>query len=92
MIDWLKGTAEDTELALKIAKRAVQELDRTDHHIIMDIMATHTHGCELRLQDLLDAKSGDFFHDVCGIGFNLNRDNGQLEDGFWPRYAVSQSG
>ena len=51
MIDWSKGTKEEHELASKIAKRAKEVL--TDNvevtPILMDIMAAHTNGCELRL-------------------------------------------
>lgn len=93
MIDWTKSTLKETELASKIAKRAVKELgEDTDKtaHLVMDITATHTSGCKLKLQELLDAPLGDFLHDVCGIHKHLNRETGKLEDCFLPRYAANE--
>ncbi len=91
MIDWIKGTKEEHLLASKIAKRAVKELncDKAHvHSIIMDIIATHTHGCKLKLQALLDADVGDFLHDVCGINKHIDRETGKLLDCFSPRYSL----
>ena len=89
MIDWSKGTKLEYELASAIAKRAVSEgMTRSVVNISMDIIATHTNGCKLKLQKLLDADLGDFLHDICGIGSNLDMETGQLQNCFLPRYAL----
>lgn len=90
MIDWSKGTKEDFELASKIAKRAVLELDPDVdvQSIIMDVVAAHTHGCKLKLRTLLDFALGDFVHDICGINRHLDRNTGELQDCFLPRCAA----
>ena len=91
MIDWAKGTKAEIELSSKIAKRAVKLLGRgTVVMFTMDIQACHTHGCCLKLVDLLRASDGDFLHDVCGINRYMDRDTGELKDCFLPRYAVCQ--
>jgi len=89
MIDWKNGTKEEHELSCKIAQRAASNgIGRSVLNISMDIIATHTNGCKLKLQSLLDADLGDFLHDVAGIGGNLNRNTGTLENCFLPRFAV----
>jgi hypothetical protein len=55
--------------------------------VIMDLTACHANGCELRLLALLQADNCDFLHDVVGITHHINRETGQLEDCFRPRYA-----
>jgi hypothetical protein len=55
---------------------------------MMDVTATHNNGRPLQLAALLSASDGDFGHDVFGIRRFLNRDTGQLMNGFVPRYAV----
>lgn len=54
----------------------------------MDITATHANGCKLRLEELLAAEPIHFAHDVFGIRNHLDRETGQLRDGFTPRHAV----
>ena len=89
MIDWSKGTKVEIELANDIAKRAVKLLGAGEVSTFeMDIQACHTHGCCLKLVDLLRAKDRDFLHDVCGINQHLNHNTGELKDCFLPRYAV----
>ena len=56
----------------------------------MDLTATHANGCPLRLEELLGAEPFDFAHDVFGIRRHLNRQTGQLENHFHPRYAKAQ--
>ena len=91
MIDWAKGTKAESELVFALAKRAVKLLGKGKAVLFeMDILACHTHGCCLKLADLLKAKDGDFLHDVCGINQHIDRDTGKLQDCFLPRYAVCQ--
>ena len=90
MIDWAKGTEAEIEIATKIAKRAVKLLGGKLNDFAMDIQACHTHGCCLKLVDLLRADDGNFLHDVVGINQHLDHDTGQLKHCFLPRYAVCQ--
>ena len=53
----------------------------------MDITATHLNCCKLKLRELASAPNFDFSHDVFGIRRHLNRETGQLEDCFQPRFA-----
>ena len=60
---------------------------RSPLDIEMDITACHCNGTPLRLTDMVDAPDADLLHDVCGIARHLDRETGQLRDGFMPRYA-----
>ena len=84
---------EDIRTIHGIAKRAVElaytygkEIDLLTMH--MDIDACHSNGNPLRLGDLLAADDGNFGHDVFGIRGHMNRDTGQLESCFSPRYSA----
>lgn len=57
----------------------------------MDITACHLNGCPLDLGKLMNARDGDFGHDVFGIRRHINRTTGQLEEGFAPRCALPES-
>ena len=88
MIDW-NTTEEEFELIKKIASRADQIYRGWGMcKIMMDIETTHCNGCKLRLSELLEANEFDFCHDVSGIDANLNRETGELENCFLPRYAA----
>ena len=54
--------------------------------MMMDI-STADEDYPLKLQELLDADDGNFYHDLIGIGNNLNRQTKKLENCFIPRYA-----
>jgi hypothetical protein len=60
---------------------------RTKQDWLMDILAAHANGCPLKLHALLEADDFNFAHDVFGIERHLNRNTGQLEHCFLPRYA-----
>ena len=90
MIDWskIKTTRVDLELISQIVTRAGKE-SRADLHggdFAMDLELAHA-GCPLDLDKLLDAGSGDFWHDVGGIANYLNRNTGELMDCFVPQFA-----
>jgi hypothetical protein len=53
----------------------------------MDITACHANGNPLRLDDLLAADDFNFAHDAFGIARHLNRQTGQLENFFSPRFS-----
>ena len=53
----------------------------------MDITAVHANGRPLRLQDLALADDFNYAHDVFGIRRHLNRETGELENCFLPRFS-----
>ena len=56
--------------------------------LTMHMDLDHANASEpIDLLALLDAKDGDFAHDVFGIRKHINRETGKLEDCFLPRYA-----
>jgi len=83
---------ETMHLISKIAKRAVEFAAKDDDKIDfisldMDITAAHNH-CPLKLTELLEANEFNFCHDVFGIRNHINRDTGELQNCFLPRYAA----
>jgi hypothetical protein len=56
--------------------------------IDMDITATHANGCRLKLSELAAADNFNFAHDVFGIRRHINRETGQLENCFVPRFSA----
>ena len=54
--------------------------------MMVDVAVAHE-DCPLKLQELLDADDGNFYHDIVGIHNNLNRETRKLENCFVPRYA-----
>lgn len=87
MINW-KVSATDLALVKKIADRAVTEMNADLTTTVMDIIATHANGIPLKLQEMLEAPTLDFLHDIYGIAMHLNRKTGQMEDCFYPRFAA----
>lgn len=82
-------TAKERETALQIAERANALNANCDVlHTMMDIIATHVNGCPIDLDGLLAADDLNFSHDVLGIARHLNRETGQLESFFLPRFSV----
>jgi len=92
MIDFaaIKTEAEDMRVIGVIVDRAQEsgiERDRLD--LLMDLQVVHN-TCPLDLAGLVNAKNTDFLHDVYGIINNLNRETGQLENCFLPRFSRRQ--
>ncbi len=56
-------------------------------HHQMDLTACHNHGCALDFDRLEKADDFNLAHDVGGIHRNLNRETGELENCFRPRFA-----
>ena len=82
------ATKEEVKLVQKIALRVMATPDmRWYEHLdlIMDLEATHSNGCPLDFQKLLDAPEMDFLHDICGIHKYIDRSTGELTDCFTPR-------
>ncbi len=88
-------SSADMDIIEKIALRAEKIAAKHRHpndrrklqEYLMDFTATHANGCPLKLQAFLDADDFNFAHDAFGIERHLNRNNGQLEDCFLPRFA-----
>ena len=75
-----------------ISRRAKSVFDNAgvpfDHlSTTMDIEKVHEI-CPLNLDALLDADQGNFGHDITGIYNHFNRETGQLENCFVPRYSI----
>lgn len=84
-------TAEDAATITQIADRAVLVAEQSGCvyeplDARMDITACHLNGCPLRLQELLDADSFNFSHDVFGIAKHIDRRTGKLTGHFLPRF------
>lgn len=87
MINWNKITKEDQNICIKIINRAKNLIEIKDRiGAEMDIQAAHI-TCPLKLKELLAADNFNFMHDVCGISNNINRETGELENCFVPRFA-----
>ncbi len=87
MIEWEKLTKEDSLTIYRIAKRAKGKLSHIDLlSLEMDLSATHLNS-PLRLKDLEIADDFNFMHDICGIMRNINRETGELENCFLPRFS-----
>jgi hypothetical protein len=75
------------DIIVRIVERAMvirPELDK--FKAVMDITAAHN-SCGLRLVDLENADDFEFSHDVFGIFNNINRETGQIDNCFLPRFA-----
>lgn len=84
-------TNEEYDVIEKIVERAAAiDPDINRGTLTMDITAAHANGCPLKLGELLAAPDSDFFHDIAGITRHINRETGELEDFFLPRYAKNQ--
>lgn len=86
------ATREQVRIISKIAARAAmmaKEFGVQYEHVdaFMDLDACISNGCPLKLDELLVTDDGNFGHDVFGIRRHINRDTGQLEGGFFPRFA-----
>lgn len=80
---------EKTRLIMKIVDRGWEKMKsnyRDKLSMTMDIDATNEN-YPLKLQELLEAEDFNFYHDLIGIGNNLNRKTKKLENCFLPRYT-----
>lgn len=72
----------------KIAKRA-KAMGHPDDLLTINMDVENVHlKHPLRLQELFDSDNGNFAHDVFGIRQHINRETGELENCFSPRYTV----
>jgi hypothetical protein len=100
VLSFVSRDSDDFRLIERIADRAVlfeREHNRSGaarrgaklHHQ-MNVSAVHASGNPLRLQDLLDADDFNFAHDVFGIDRHLDRDTGELQNFFSPRFSAPE--
>lgn len=83
---------DEMELIDRIASRALNlavfhRIPHKKHDFSMDITCVHANGNPLRLRELLEADEFNFAHDVFGIYRHLNRETGELENCFRPRFS-----
>lgn len=90
MIKW-EATKEEL---LKIGeiynryKKMIGNGGRPQMDFVMDMEATHSNGCPLDFDKLLNVPDFDFMHDIAGITNCLDRETGKLKDCFLPRCAA----
>ncbi len=84
---------EDFKQIYAITKRAVKEIQGFEDlmSLEMDIIATHTNGCPLDLQKLLNADAFNFAHDIVGINNHIDRETGELKNCFLPRCSKPEN-
>lgn len=91
-INFTPANTREARAMSRIAQRAAALFPHTETMMWhMDIAAAHLNGCPLRLEELADADNFNFAHDVLGINRHLNRETGELQDCFLPRYAARDS-
>lgn len=87
MVQFADFTSGEREIVMMIVERAVDAGIYDDPlDADMDISAVYVH-CPLRLFDLATADRFNFAHDMYGIKRHINRETGELEDFFLPRFA-----
>jgi hypothetical protein len=85
-------SAEDLAHIARIVERAeALGAFRSGHYPAiacrMDLTACHANGCPLDLERLAGADDFNLIHDVLGIAGHIDRDTGELDRRFLPRFA-----
>ena len=96
LFDKMRCTKSETQQIIDIMLRAASVMNFESRgssrlEVSMDLTACHCVGCQLDLEGLLTATPSDLIHDVAGIMANINRETGELENCFVPRYAKNQA-
>lgn len=82
-------STKEFHLILSIVNRGWEKMKenyKDKLSMIMDIEYAHK-DCPLKLQELFDADDMNFYHDIIGIGNNIDRATGKLKNCFVPRFA-----
>ena len=88
MIDWNNINGADIDTINEITKRAVKADPSFDTMCLnMDIIAAHIDS-PLKLSELLEADEFNFAHDVYGINRHIDRETGEMNNCFLPRYTA----
>lgn len=95
MIDWKKATAGMVKTSMSIVNRAAKMAEEMDIKIDrislnMDLLAAAIVE-KINLEKLVGFDDSNLGHDVFGISRHINRDNGKLGNGFWPRCGSVKS-
>jgi len=91
MVEFAKLSEEEAVHVGVIVNRATTLAPSlTALEVIMDLTAVHKH-TPLDLEGLARASDQNLAHDVFGIRHHINRDTGELQDYFMPRYAVQKA-
>lgn len=85
----MKFSLEQKKTINLIVKRANKMFNIGEYYILMDIIHCITGGCNLDLEELLNADDANFAHDICGIHNNLDSNSYELKNNFIPRYAIN---
>lgn len=88
-MNWDKATREDFGKVSEIVKRAREihpEIDTVS--LSMDLIATHSNGCEMDWDKLIAADNFNFMHDISGIMNCIDRNTGKLQNCFLPRCSA----
>ena len=92
MIEWKNVTRQAEDGADAVVSRC-QRMGLAPRanwmQLLMDVQAVTLH-VRIDFAAWLAADDADFAHDVGGIQNHINRDTGELEDCFVPRFAVEQ--
>jgi hypothetical protein len=92
-IKWKTEDKTEAILISKIAKRAAIMAKKSGVHyeyitVVMDVTAVHLNGNPIDLLALSQSDDFNFGHDVFGIRRHINRNTGQLENCFSPRFSA----
>lgn len=90
-VEFAEFSDQEYETMLQIVYRAMgldlyDDIDTCE----MDLSAVCFH-TPLRLEELLNTDDFNFVHDLVGIRNHLNRQTGQLENFFVPRFAKPET-
>ena len=91
MIDFANPTDDEQLFVGTIVAKYADLLDKNSipyekFGLEMDILRTHKL-LNLRLKEMANCDDGNFGHDVLGIYRHLNRQTGEMEDCFVPRFS-----
>lgn len=93
----IETSATDMTLIMQIARRADETLQAKGQHgfcrltMLMELEICH-HYHPIDLQPLLVSRWDHFIHDLGGIKRNLDRNTGELKDGWTPRHIADLGG
>lgn len=90
MINWadLEISQKEMKIIHLIAKRYLLNHNGDMINITMDLEACHCNS-PLDLEELLNANEVDFYHDLNGIRYHLDRNTGYLTDCFVPKFSLT---
>ena len=88
MVNWNDTSKEEIMILREISLRAVRLFPNANLlNVEMDVNAAHL-SCPLKLKEMLASDDADFMHDIGGISRHINRETGELENCFVPRFAA----